>query len=73
MAEPREYLKLKYMGECKCGNCQLVPPEKLEQWAQERDMLIAQLRRLAIHACDELALALVDKLDPTDVGGSGNG
>jgi hypothetical protein len=33
---PREYLKIKYSaptGACKCANCQLVPPERLQAWA----------------------------------------
>lgn len=25
MSSLREYRKMKYMGDCKCGNCQLVP------------------------------------------------
>lgn len=29
----REYLKLKYMGDCKCGHCQLVPAEVIEHAA----------------------------------------
>lgn len=34
---PREYLKIKYMGDCKCGNCQLVPPVMIEAWALQID------------------------------------
>lgn len=46
-ASPREYLKIKYSaptGACKCGNCQLVPPEKLVAWADE----LERLRTLAM-------------------------
>lgn len=38
MSDPSEYLKLKYQappGACKCGNCQLVPPEMLAKWEKE--------------------------------------
>lgn len=44
--DPIEYLKLKYMGECKCGNCQLVPPEQLKAWSAERDALVRALDEL---------------------------
>lgn len=33
MSNPREYLKIKYMGQCKCGDCHLVPPAALASWA----------------------------------------
>lgn len=62
MNSPREYLKIKYSAPtnaCKCGNCQLVPPENLGTWAVE----IEQMQKLinavakdgfgAIAACRE--------------------
>jgi hypothetical protein len=45
---PREYLKIKYAaptGACKCGNCQLVPPEMLAAWDDEIERLRAVLKR----------------------------
>jgi hypothetical protein len=39
---PREYLKFKYSAPsdcCKCGNCQLVPPDMLSSWAAEMESL----------------------------------
>ena len=44
MNDPGEYLKLKYMGDCKCGNCQLVPPEDLLRWDNE----LRELRALVV-------------------------
>jgi hypothetical protein len=44
---PRDYTAFKYSappGTCKCGNCQLVPPEKLKSWADEIELLQAALR-----------------------------
>jgi hypothetical protein len=32
MLRPGEFLALKYMGDCKCGDCQLVPASALRQW-----------------------------------------
>lgn len=46
---PREYLKIKYSapsGGCKCGNCQLVPPEMLEAWATQLDIAVAALHQI---------------------------
>jgi hypothetical protein len=37
---PREFLKLKYIGDCKCGDCQLVPAAVLEAWAVQFEALI---------------------------------
>jgi len=43
----REYLKIKYSAPadaCKCGNCQLVPPEVIQSTAHTTEALIAILR-----------------------------
>lgn len=45
MNEPREYLKLKYMGSCKCGDCQLVPAATLALWQEQMDRLQEAARR----------------------------
>jgi hypothetical protein len=45
MHDPREYLKLKYIGDCKCGNCQLVPAEQLVEWSKSIAWLKAELER----------------------------
>ena len=38
----REYFKIKYAGDCKCGNCHLVPTEVLESWRQSfEDLAVA--------------------------------
>lgn len=42
MSDLREYTKLKYMGSCKCGQCQLVPLDKIYEAADE----IERSRRL---------------------------
>lgn len=34
----REYLKFKYMGDCKCGECQLVPASFIERAAAALDV-----------------------------------
>lgn len=35
----REYRKMKYMGDCKCSNCQLVPLTVLHETIQHIDRL----------------------------------
>lgn len=48
---PRDYLAIKYSappGTCKCGDCQLVPPEMLMTWAAEIDALKAQVKHLRV-------------------------
>lgn len=47
MTNPREYLKIKYMGDCKCGDCQLVPPAELASWADALES-IAAWRKVSI-------------------------
>lgn len=46
MSDPREYLKIKYSaptGACKCGKCQLVPPEALARWQDELEGALAAM------------------------------
>lgn len=48
---PREYLKIKYSapaGACKCGECQLVPPEMLMTWDAQIEALSAHVKRLRV-------------------------
>lgn len=48
---PRDYLAVKYSappGTCKCGECQLVPPEMLATWAAEIEALQAQVKYLRV-------------------------
>lgn len=48
---PREYLKIKYAaptGACKCGDCQLVPPEMLMTWDAEIQRLNDKLKHLRV-------------------------
>ena len=40
----RERLALRYMGDCKCGKCQLVPGEDVAQAADEIERLREALR-----------------------------
>jgi hypothetical protein len=50
MNSPREYLKFKYSAPsecCKCGNCQLVPPDVLARWAQEQEAMAKALEKIA--------------------------
>lgn len=47
MADPGEYLKIRYSAPrsaCKCGNCQLVPPEDLAKWDDELRVLRAAMK-----------------------------
>lgn len=47
MESPSEYLKIKYAAPsdaCKCGNCQLVPPEALAGWQSKLDRTTSALR-----------------------------
>lgn len=41
----REYLKLKYAGDCKCGHCSLVPDAVIQRAASEIDCLRLVLAR----------------------------
>jgi hypothetical protein len=48
---PRKYLAIKYStppGTCKCGECQLVPPEMLMVWDAEIQSLKDQVKHLRI-------------------------
>lgn len=48
---PRSYLAIKYSapsGACKCGECQLVPPEMLMTWDAEIAALNDQIKQLRI-------------------------
>lgn len=45
---PRDYLAIKYSappGACKCGECQLVPPEMLMTWEAQIKALTEQVTR----------------------------
>lgn len=44
MSELREYVKLRYMGDCKCGDCQLVPTKVLYQESEKFDALVKVLK-----------------------------
>lgn len=43
---PSEYLKLKYIGDCKCGDCQLVPATVLQAWENSHASLKARIDEL---------------------------
>ena len=42
MSDLREYLKLQYAGNCKCGHCNLVPVNVIETTAAEIERLTAE-------------------------------
>jgi hypothetical protein len=44
MTELREYTAMKYMGDCKCGKCQLVPMAVLVEEIATREALVDTLR-----------------------------
>jgi hypothetical protein len=44
MSDLREFLKLKYLGNCKCGECQLVPAAEIERHAASHEALLEALR-----------------------------
>jgi hypothetical protein len=44
MSDLSEYLKLKYLGNCKCGECQLVPMKVLNEAIALRAELLNALR-----------------------------
>lgn len=45
-AELRERLKLKYMGDCKCGHCALVPDELVARASDEIELLRTALEQI---------------------------
>lgn len=47
MSDLREYTAMKYMGDCKCGKCQLVPRHVLDECIAERDAMVRALRTIA--------------------------
>jgi hypothetical protein len=51
----RERLKLKYVGNCKCGHCQLVPDTLITEAADAHEALVSILNNL-ITATDALLL-----------------
>lgn len=53
--ELREYTALRYVGDCKCGNCQLVPRATL-------DKAIRTIARLEAHAAEQVR-PLVEALE----------
>lgn len=46
MSALREYVKLRYMGDCKCGDCQLVPTKVLYEQDRYIDQLEAKVAEL---------------------------
>jgi len=46
MSVLREYVKLRYMGNCKCGDCQLVPTKVLFDQDAKFDALVQALQVL---------------------------
>ena len=40
----REHTALKYMGDCKCGNCQLVPRPMVDEAADDIERLLALVK-----------------------------
>lgn len=53
----KERRKLKFMGDCKCGHCQLVPVELIDEAAARIAALEAENGRLAKERDDAVALA----------------
>lgn len=43
MSTLREYVKLRYAGDCKCGDCQLVPAKVLYEEDAKYDAMVATL------------------------------
>lgn len=39
MSDLREYRKMRYMGDCKCGGCQLVPLKVINEQILQTDRL----------------------------------
>jgi hypothetical protein len=39
MSALREYVKMKYVGDCKCGDCQLVPTQVLREQDAAIDLM----------------------------------
>ena len=81
MSDLREYLKLQYAGNCKCGHCNLVPVNVIETTAAEIERLTAERdaaradrdshQREAIRAMEgrDAALAKVAKYEQAPVVG----
>lgn len=46
MSALREYVKLRYMGDCKCGDCHLVPVKILFEQDAKFDELVSTLQFL---------------------------
>jgi hypothetical protein len=47
--DPREFCKIRYSAPpecCKCGNCQLVPPEHLINWSDQLEVLSDEIENL---------------------------
>ena len=61
MSDLREYLKLQYAGNCKCGHCNLVPVNVIETTAAEIERLTAE--RDAARAKVAQYEQALDKLD----------
>ena len=47
MSALREYVKLRYMGDCKCGDCQLVPTKVLFEQDAKFDVMLQALEQIA--------------------------
>lgn len=44
VAQLRERMKLKYMGDCECGQCQLVPAKLIEEAAATIELAMRVLK-----------------------------
>lgn len=47
MSDLREYTKLKYVGDCKCGKCQLIPLEKITESVDALETMREALQAIA--------------------------
>jgi hypothetical protein len=48
MSALREYVKLRYMGDCKCGDCQLVPTKVLYEEDAKFDAIVKALEAMLV-------------------------
>jgi hypothetical protein len=44
VSDLREYTAIKYAGDCKCGNCRLIPRQALAENIADHDVMMAALR-----------------------------
>jgi hypothetical protein len=57
----REYTALRYMGDCKCGNCRLVPRPFIDVVADRIEALEAALRKVRKY-CETMDLSRSETL-----------